>query len=302
MHVAAIGGWNAPHPPSGVTAEAWANAIWEFNVKNGHIADGIDWDYEGHDDRSGPTSKFSLETLNIMADVSVILKEKYQMLVSMAPAESYFDALAEDTSFSLDLNLFPHPWDKTKVDRALIEESGFEHAGRQCYTYVWHRAGGEKTFDWIGLQLYEAYSRYLHETSRAIEDDTDVVAAQVEGVVRRTVALFDGFDVDLPQYGKTRISVLPSRLVFGFGNGWTDNKKFVSVRPEALQDILVRLKIAGFMFWTVEEEGTGGVYMSYIISDAIQQSEEEDDHGHYDADQPVDDSVGSDQDEVRDEL
>eukprot|EP00566_Odontella_aurita_P011868 CAMPEP_0113535096 /NCGR_PEP_ID=MMETSP0015_2-20120614/5514_1 /TAXON_ID=2838 /ORGANISM="Odontella" /LENGTH=386 /DNA_ID=CAMNT_0000434309 /DNA_START=137 /DNA_END=1297 /DNA_ORIENTATION=- /assembly_acc=CAM_ASM_000160 len=300
VHVAAVGGWNAPHPPSGIKAESWANAFWELNVQNGYIFDGIDWDLEGHDDRLGPTSKFTLETLDIMADVSVLLKEKYGMLVSMAPAESYFDALAEDSSFSTDLNLFPRPWDRAEADRDIVIEAGFQHAGQQCYAYVFHRAGGERTFDWVGLQLYEAYSRFMHETSRLIDPDIDESASQVEGVLRRTVALFDGFSVNLPKYGETRISISPNRLVFGFANGWADNKKFVRVRPEALRDVLMRLKIAGFMFWTIEEEGRDGVYMADLISNAIMQSEEQDEHENDEEDSKfVKDEY---QDETREEL
>jgi len=298
VHMAAIGGWNGPHPPPGIfDASTWAEAIWSFNARNGYVFDGIDWDLEGHDDRSAPTSKFDIRTLDLMADVSVLLKDRYKMIVSMAPAESYFDALAEDESFSLDLNLSPRPWVESsdQDDRRFVQEAGFEHAGRQCYAYVWHRAGGVRTFDWVSLQLYEAYSRYMHETSRALDSELEgqdaKVAAQVEGVRKRVVALFDGFVVDLPGYGRTRISVPPKRLVFGFANGWADDHKFVRVRPETLRTMLFRMKIAGIMFWTIEEEGNGGMYIADDIATAISATDEDDHHKH-DDDDDDDDEVG----------
>jgi hypothetical protein len=64
-----------------------------FNVQLGGLFDGVDWDLEGNDNRSAPTARFTIETLNVMADFSVCVKKTLGMSVSMAPAESYLDAL-----------------------------------------------------------------------------------------------------------------------------------------------------------------------------------------------------------------
>ena len=105
LHMAAIGGWNGPHPPPGFSGEQWAQTFVDFNKQNGYIFDGLDWDLEGNDDRTAPTSAFSLNTLDVMADMSKALKDQHGYIVSMAPAESYLDVLAPDHQFSLDLNL-----------------------------------------------------------------------------------------------------------------------------------------------------------------------------------------------------
>ena len=228
--------------------------------------------------------------MNLMADVSVLLKRDRGLSVSAAPAESYLDPLAPDPTFSLGLNLFPRPWDGSAEGGAIVREAGFEHAGRQSYAYVLHRAGEAGVqFDWVAVQLYEAYSRYLHESTvgarRVGEEDADadadldaVVTAQIDGAVNRAVAFFDGFDVNLPQpYGTSKISLYPSRLVLGFANGWADGTKFVRVEQKALDGILLRLKVRGIMFWTIEEEGADGIYMVDMIRDAISRSE---DSGH----------------------
>ena len=77
------------------------------------FCDGIDWDYEGHDDPNSPTSHFSVGTLDAMADFSVEAKS-LGYVVSMAPAESYLDPTIEvggiDAVFSTDLDLPPRSW------------------------------------------------------------------------------------------------------------------------------------------------------------------------------------------------
>lgn len=270
LHMAAIGGWNGPHPTPGFSGAQWAQAFVDFNKQNGYIFDGLDWDLEGHDDRTAPTSAFSLETLDVMADMSTALKEHHGYIVSMAPAESYLDVLAPDHQFSLDLNLFPRWWEKP--DRQAVQAENFSHAGRQCYAYVLHRAG-TNSFDWISLQLYESFSRFAYETTVLAErDGENVISAQMDAMRRRAVAAFDGFDVELPKYGEVRIQVPPWKLVFGFANGWADGIKVVKVERRALNRLFVRLKTAGVMFWTIDEEGNDGLYLAKEVNEAIERS------------------------------
>eukprot|EP00978_Attheya_sp_CCMP212_P038569 scaffold192250_cov49-Attheya_sp.AAC.2 len=262
LHLAAIGGWNGPHPPSlaGVTGQDWCRAFVDFNSKHENVFDGIDWDLEGHDDRAAPTSVFTKETLDIMADMSTDAKKRYGLIVSMAPAESYLDALLPSPAFSYQLHVFPEAWSHSEADRAVVESNHFAHAGVQCYAYVLHRTGVD-IFDWISLQLYEAYSRFLFDTTRA--QTTTQPHSQTYALVQRALMLNSGFDVELPSpYGMVSIQIPLDRLVFGVANGWADGIKFPRVDPNSLAQANQRLKemehgqgFRGAMFWTIEEEG-----------------------------------------------
>ena len=335
LHVAAIGGWNGPHPPPGIGGAEWAAAFDAFNERNGHVFDGIDWDLEGHDDRSAPTSAFSLETLDVMADMSTALRGGREYTVSMAPAESYLDSLAGTdgdgdggSGFDLRLDRFPVHWEDDP-DRGTVEGAGFSHAGQQAYAYVLHRAGAE-AFDWVAVQLYESYSRYLRETTvvarRALDLEggagdgdgdgrgnghhrrrrrrrpaLDVPRAQMDALRRRAVAMYDGFPVDLPGYGTVTVQVPPGRLVFGFANGWADGTKSVRIERRALNRLFVQLKTRGVMFWTIDEEGTRGQYLAREIREAQVRAEETDWHDLNDDVLPPEDE-DEDEDEMEDEL
>eukprot|EP00804_Cyclotella_cryptica_P011823 CCRYP_015343-RA/>CCRYP_015343-RA protein AED:0.13 eAED:0.13 QI:185/1/1/1/1/1/2/2909/432 len=265
IHLAAFGGWNGPHPPASFTGEEYCEIFMEFNAAHGYLFDGIDLDYEGHDDRNAPTAKFTLITLDIMADLSTHAKRTYGMIVSMAPAESYLDATAPDGSpdaiFSLRLDLSPRAWTSSpyasEEDRALISSVGFSHAGRQCYAYVLAKAGIE-TFDWVSIQLYEAYSPLAHELSRRKVDPVDALMARVK-------RLTSGYIVrDVPGVVTSEYTVkIPlSKLVLGVANKWADGLKFCKVDASwlrsAYQSSVVEYGegFGGIMFWTIEEEGS----------------------------------------------
>ena len=66
----------------------WCDVFLQFTESHGYLFDGIDWEYEGHDDLTAPTAKFTLETLDIMAD----------FYASIASGNG-------DEKFSLDLDL-----------------------------------------------------------------------------------------------------------------------------------------------------------------------------------------------------
>jgi len=86
----------------------------QFNEEHGFIFDGVDWDYEGHDDLDAPMATFTLQKLDIMADFSVYAKSRYRMIVSMAPTESYLDVMADkgssDAAYSLRLDFSLRAW------------------------------------------------------------------------------------------------------------------------------------------------------------------------------------------------
>jgi hypothetical protein len=276
IHLAAFGGWNGPHPPSSLssssssgvvmTGRLWFEVFDEFNLANGDIFDGIDWDYEGHDDLSSPTSRFTLETLDAMVEFSIEAKAR-GYIVSMAPAESYLDPTIEvggiDAVFSTDLDLLPRSWTHdrygaTDDDRDVVRKAGFSHAGRQCYAYVLAKAGMD-TFDWISLQLYEAYSPFAHDVHRKR-------MVQDEALMMRIRRLVDGYTIEglpLDDASSYEVRVPPSKLVIGIANGWADGMKFCRVDPTSIRrayETTVAEYGRGFlgvMFWTVEEEGSG---------------------------------------------
>ena len=257
VHLAAFGGWNGPHPPtfsdgSSLSGGKWCDVFMQFNEMNGFLFDGIDWDYEGNDNLDAPTSKFTLETLEIMADFSIEAKSK-GLIVSMAPAESYLDAAVVpggiDATFSLRLDLPPREWTSPE-DRDMIK--GFSHAGRQCYTYVLAKAGVE-TFDFISIQLYEGYASYLYEVTRMKKDPVDAILKRVNGFVGGYVVS----EMPLKSNPEYEVKIPSSKLVIGVGNRWCDGVKFCKIHPKTLKDAYDRTGkgFLGVMFWTINEEG-----------------------------------------------
>jgi len=216
-----------------------------------------------------------MDTLDAMADFSIEAKSR-GYVVSMAPAESYLDptievggSSADESAFSLDLALPPRSWTfdrygATDDDRYRVRDAGFSHAGRQCYARVLSKAGIE-TFDWVSLQLYEAYSPFAHDLHSKQMD-------QVEALMMRVRGLVDGFVVTgLPPSSSAaggatteyEVRVPPSKIVLGIANGWVDGVKFCRVDPRSVRKAYESTHaeygrgFLGVMFWTIEEEGGG---------------------------------------------
>ena len=68
------------------------------------------------------------------------------------------------------------------------------------------------------------------------------------------------------------------KLVIGLANGWAisssvQNNKTIYISAAECQEAYLRLKVSelgdltprGFMFWSIEERGTGGVYLAREI-------------------------------------
>jgi hypothetical protein len=265
VHLAAFGGWNGPHPPtfsdgSSLSGEKWCEVFMKFNEMNGFLFDGIDWDYEGNDNLEAPTSKFTLQTLDIMADFTTEAKSK-GLVVSMAPAESYLDATVDpnsiDATFSLRLDLPPRAWTSPE-DRDMIK--GFSHAGRQCYAYVLAKAG-VASFDFISIQLYEGFSPYVYEVSRRQMNPVEAIMERVNGFVGGYVV--NGVPLSSSSSPESYEVKIPlSKLVIGVANRWADGVKFCKIDPKTLGDAYVSTKkkyigegFLGVMFWTINEEG-----------------------------------------------
>jgi len=261
VFLAAFGGWNGPHPPEELNGTEWCRVFLDYNKANGYIFDGIDWDYEGNDNLQSPTARITVVTLDIMADFSVEAK-KNGLIVSLAPAESYLDAVEEgglDAQFSLDLGLPPSRWTSgpyaSEEDKNLIKSVGFNHAGRQCYAYVLAKAGID-TFDWISVQLYEGYSPFAHDVSRRKLSQIDALMIRIRGLI-------GGYKVTHmpPEQTEYVVKVPPSKVVLGIANKWADGVKFCTADPSSIRKAYeaTMLKYGegflGTMFWTIEEEG-----------------------------------------------
>lgn len=290
LHLAAFGGWNGPHPPNEAltTGEEWCRVFLVWNEDG--LFDGVDWDLEGHDDRlHAPTRRFTRHTLDVVADFSREAK-RHGLLVSLAPAESYLDALSESSSsFSYDLNFFPPVWDDHDADRAIIDAAGFAHAGRQCYAYLLRDQARVDDYDWIAVQYYESYSRFVHDTTRRRVRQADALVARARAMDRgfRVTGLpseEDGGDDD----DGVLVRIPYEKIVFGFANGWASPTKNAIIDPDAVREACDTLstttnrRLGGVMFWTIEEEGTNNVHLASSLTRAMVRdggNNEQDDDG-----------------------
>ena len=263
-----IGGWDAPHcsaldasNPERINGLKWANIWHEWNVnvvaKKGEDGgwrgfDGIDWDWEGNDDQSSPFNTLPLPCLDLMGEMSVELKRK-GYVVSMAPAESYFDASRSD--FDVDLR---HEYPEY--------DNRFKYHGLNAYVYVYQRykyfsqetdnVKPKLTFDWVMVQVYEKWSHALFNVS---------ISKQVAGEYfsriyhmytsgEWMVKLDSGNDGDF-------VSVHPQQLVLGLGTGWATNENgFFYLDPSELKDVYKSSshQYRGFGVWNVKDDGIGG--------------------------------------------
>jgi len=239
-HLVSFGGWNGPHPDAAASGERWFD-VW--NEWNGGLFDGVDWDFEGHDDPTAPTTELSPALLDLVVDFTrEARREGY--LVGIAPPESYLDSQSTENIMSLRLNHQPRaPWG-----------FDFPYAGRNAYAGIVARCD----FDFVSLQLYEGYSSACFAL-------TQQGASPVDYLVDAATRLRKGFDVVFPfgsdderQNEVVTVAVPPERLVFGFANGWADGAKFVRVDPKDIALAFARLgdrAPRGTMFWVLDEEG-----------------------------------------------
>ena len=115
VHLVSIGGWNSPHPSTAFTGAEWW-AFWDdWNTEVVARPErgwagfaGFDWDIEGNDDLESPSNHFTVETLRLMGEMSVLAKAA-GAIVAMAPAQSYLDPSTDE--FSRSVSFPPHePW------------------------------------------------------------------------------------------------------------------------------------------------------------------------------------------------
>jgi len=273
VHMLTIGSWGSSLPICS-TPEKWNSTFVEwllqFEEENGLRFDGIDWDPEGVDEPNEFNQ--NVMTQQALDNILQISRGVHDLdrLVSLVPAESYFDARSSEFSYQLD------------VKPADDWQSWFTHTGRNTYTWLYQME--PEIFDMVIIQLYEGWARanyhvVLKEEVTAIE------------YMRETLQIFnDGhyidFSVDsatgnMTNTGlrNTSITVPAEKIYFGLANGWaarptreelekslqTDISvdweranfgKQILISPEKeLKDIYKNeLQPAGFVYWVRVEE------------------------------------------------
>jgi len=257
VNLLSIGGWNSPHPDTTNTPEDVFAELDRWNLENGGLFDGFDWDIEGNDDASSPYNTFSTACLDAMGIISQCAKRK-GYIFAMAPAESYLDPHCDLFDRSLQ-HAYPE-W--------LELQPNFKYHGHNAYAYIMSKYGkttlnsGEEidTFDFVMVQLYEGYSHALYnldvlkETVDPAEYVTDLVGRFKSGW---TVPFSTDAELGHPD---ALVSLDPHKLVLGLANGWAGDGKFLFIPPETLERIYAALEVAhlqvrGFGFWNIKDEG-----------------------------------------------
>jgi hypothetical protein len=246
-HLISIGGWDAPHPAAGFSGVQLFEAFAAWNSGLPRPFDGFDWDLEGHDDPAKSSNYFTVDTLHQMIDMSVAAQAS-GLIVTLVPAQSYFDESTEEFNLSL-LNNYEewHP--------------DFRYHGRNCYAYVW-AAAPPRTFSLVTVQLYESWSR----ADEALLTAPSASAAAQEYLQKWWARLTDGSwtvvfgnATGLRVSGRRVMAVDPSQLVVGFSRGDAAGKSaFISPEDAATAWVQTapHLRPRGFAFWNIAMEGS----------------------------------------------
>ena len=250
INLLSIGGWNSPHPDTTHSAAEYFTEWVNFNqrISNPSLSfygfDGFDWDIEGNDDFASPSNHFTLKELDLMAELSVLAKQK-GYIVAMAPAESYVDVTTSEFSLSLMHN--HKEWEE--------EVPNFTYHGRNAYAYLIAKVGIDN-FDFVSVQLYEGYTHTLYRYERKKENFGLILKDLV-------TKLDEGYEVDFSsvdsEMGKNVIRVPKEKIVIGLANAWA-TKQFLFVKEEDIVSGYKELEkeqkeCRGFMFWDIADEG-----------------------------------------------
>eukprot|EP01006_Ploeotia_vitrea_P048566 TRINITY_DN67251_c10_g3_i1.p1 TRINITY_DN67251_c10_g3~~TRINITY_DN67251_c10_g3_i1.p1 ORF type:complete len:383 (-),score=17.69 TRINITY_DN67251_c10_g3_i1:407-1555(-) len=265
-HMISIGGWDSPHPVTSpkLSGRQWWE-VWEKwnreQVAHPRLGfpgfDGFDWDLEGDDDPASPTNHFSMDTLDIMGEMSTHAK-RAGYLVSMVPPQSYLDSTTSKFNRSL-LLAYPsyHP--------------DFHWHGMNCYGYVLAKYKQTTlpsteheeqtvtpTFDFVSIQLYESWSRANYYIEKVGMPVAKYLVELVRQMQRGWVINFQ----DDPKTGmpSQMVQVHATQVVLGLANGWTGpDRKALLLWPkdlkEAYESLADKEKPRGFAFWDIGDEG-----------------------------------------------
>jgi chitinase len=129
--------------------------------------------------------------------------------------------------------------------------------------------------DLISIQFYESYSDAAMAVHHYGTSPQDYIVNYIQDLANRQFQFYVDFSQDnAVNMGAQFVSLPLNKLVIGLANGWAlDNgntEKVLYISPEQVQNAFVRLQESnsgdlsprGFMFWTIEERGTNGVYLA----------------------------------------
>ena len=272
LHLVSFGGWNGPHlhPPSSsakVAARMWYST-WEQSTAS-TIFHGIDWDFEGNDNRSSLYNVFTIACLDTVGEISRLMKE-HGYVVTMAPPQSYLNFNTSEFSRYVNLTIPGRRW-----------HADFAYFGNNVYAYLLAAYGNY--VDLVSVQLYESYSdaamAIYHDSIRAEEYLYSFVMNLAIGDQTFYVNFFQ--DNDLKEKSLSQLVKMElSKLVIGLANGWAvddniplDQRKSLFVPAEDCLRAYDRLRNSeygditprGFMVFTLDERGTRGVYLEKDI-------------------------------------
>jgi len=263
-HLISVGGWDAPHPNTSFSGEAWFRAWQQWNEEvaaqpdfgfDGY--DGIDWDLEGNDELASPWNHFTVACMDLVGSMSQAAK-RAGFVVSLVPPQSYLDT--ETSAFDLNLT---HAYASYHPE--------FHYHSHNSYALLLAKfdtwEGSTPVFDLVDVQLYESWSR----AAAAIQGQGQVPEVYLQRWIR--TATSDGWEVDFEQepsvgLSRTRIVVNPSRFIVGISMGSNDGSgKSLYIPPAVLARTFAGLPASqrprGAMFWNVMDDGkpmngTGG--------------------------------------------
>lgn len=202
IHMLTIGSWGSSLPICS-TPEIWNSTFidWllKFEEDNGLHFDGIDWDPEGVDEPNEYNQNvMTQEALNNILQISRGVHD-LDRLVSLVPAESYFDARSSEFSYRLDIK----PADDW--------QSWFTYTGRNAYTWLYKME--PEIFDMVIIQLYEGWARANYH----VVLNERVTASEY---IRETLQIFEnGHEIDFSVDSATQEKTNTTGCVFCAWNG-----------------------------------------------------------------------------------
>jgi hypothetical protein len=191
-------------------------------------------------------------------------------IVGMAPPQSYMNF--DNSHFSRYVNLTDpsRPW-----------HPEFHYFGANVYSYLLAKHGDD--IDFVSMQLYESYSLAAMAVYHQDVSPEDYLVGYVEGlIVKQESKFYVDFSMDKVLDMEGQFVHLPlSKLVIGLANGWAadpENRKHVFITPDQVEKAYRALKLSahcdlsprGFMFWTIEEEGTRNVHLARDVHKILQ--------------------------------
>ena len=249
-HMISIGGWDAVHPNSTVADGAeW----WQIFEKWNNVAeyDGIDWDVEGNDDLSSAENVLPNATLTLMFDMSKAAKDA-GALVSLVPAQSYFDPTAN--TFDYKLNASYNDW-----------HPDFPYRGTNTYTPLVVK--NSSLFDFVSVQFYESWSRCGQAIEQQFQDPAQYLADFVRAVASGWTVDFGDVHQPLGLTGKHNVSLdVAEKLVLGFSTGskMQNRGKMIYVAPNDVRRAYLNLapshRFRGCMFWNTKLDSGPNCY------------------------------------------